>query len=110
MTSAAANLSSTHIVEEKAQYSPRDNPLPRAVIRQNFFELLDGEWRFDLDPADAGIADGWHLRHDYPRTAVWPGSIEAHMASAREQKQEAPRWQDKVIAWYEREFDLPSRD
>jgi beta-galactosidase/beta-glucuronidase len=110
MTSAAAKLSSTHIVEEKAQYSPRDNPLPRAVIRQNFFELLDGEWRFDLDPADAGIADGWHLRHDYPRTAVWPGSIEAHMASAKEQKQEAPRWQDKVIAWYEREFDLPSRD
>ena len=107
MTDAAANLSSTHIVEERSPYTPTENPLPRAVTRRNFFELLDGEWLFDLDLEDKGLEAGWHLGHEYSRTAVWPGSIEAHMASARELQQEAPRWQDTVVAWYEREFSLP---
>ena len=107
MTDAAANLSSTHIVEERSPYTPTENPLPRAVTRRNFFELLDGEWLFDLDLEDKGLEAGWHLGHEYSRTAVWPGSIEAHMASARELQQEAPRWQDTVVAWYERELSLP---
>ena len=109
MTNAAANLSSTHIVEETPRYSPPDNPLPRAVTRHNYYELLDGEWRFDLDPEARGLPEGWHLGHEYPRTATWPGSIEAHMAQAKEQQQEGPRWKDKIIAWYEREFTLPDR-
>jgi hypothetical protein len=107
MIDAAGNLSSTHIVEDRAGRARFDNPLPRAVTRHNFFELLDGEWKFAVDLEDCGIKDRWFLHHEYPRTATWPGSIEHHMASVKEQQQQTPPWQDKVIAWYEREFPMP---
>ncbi len=79
------------------------NPLPRAVIRPNFYILLDGEWKFALDTEDRGIADGWPLGHEYKDTASWPGSIESHIAAAKDQTLVTP-WQDNIIAWYEREF------
>jgi len=82
------------------------NPLPRAVLRSNSFMLLDGEWRFALDPDDLGIIKSWHLGHTYEHTAHWPGSIEEHMAQAK-LSNEGGRWHDKVVAWYEREFPLP---
>ncbi|MGB8195340.1 MAG: glycoside hydrolase family 2 TIM barrel-domain containing protein [Chitinophagaceae bacterium] len=80
-----------------------NDPLPRAVLRQNAHTLLDGEWKFDLDPDDKGLADGWHLDHKYEHAAQWPGSIEEHMAAAKG-LQSVHSWQDKVVAWYEREF------
>ena len=80
------------------------NPLPRAVIRNNSYVLLDGEWKFSLDHEDIGLKDGWYLGHQYSITAPWPGSIEEHMAnSSHEQKM----WHDKIVVWYEREFPLP---
>lgn len=84
------------------------SPLPRAVLRPNLHMLLDGEWRFELDPQDRGMAEGWHLGHDYPHTAQWPGTIEDHMAEAKDLAERS--WRDKVIAWYEREFPLPQHD
>lgn len=84
------------------------NPLPRAVLRNNSFILLDGEWRFSLDPNDEGVRDNWFLGHDYTRTAHWPGFIESHMADARELNS-ANSWSDNVIAWYEREFPMPQQ-
>ena len=100
------NLSSSQIIEERRAFARiAYNPLPRAVTRHNFYELLDGEWKFDLDPDDKGIREGWHLSHDYPGTATWPGSIEAHMAAARQDQ----TWKDTVVAWYEREFKLPDQ-
>ncbi|GAB3715310.1 glycoside hydrolase family 2 [Spirosoma flavus] len=84
------------------------NELPRAVLRPNTYLLLDGEWQFMLDPDDKGISEHWYVSHVYESTAHWPGSIEAHMAQAS--KQTSPLgWQDRVIAWYEREFMLPDR-
>ena len=85
------------------------NPLPRAVLRPNTHQLLDGEWQFALDPEDRGLQEGWHLGHEYEQAALWPGSIEAHMAGAKEQQHHTSAWQDKIIAWYEREFTLPER-
>jgi beta-galactosidase/beta-glucuronidase len=116
MTEPSVNFSSAQIVEdERPPYlPPAENPLPRAVTRHNFYQLLDGEWRFDLDLDDRGIRDGWAIRHEYSDTAVWPGSVEAHMASAKveqkEQNEKEPSpaaTQDKVVAWYERDFALP---
>ncbi|HEX8500571.1 MAG TPA: hypothetical protein VF659_08275, partial [Pyrinomonadaceae bacterium] len=86
-----------------------ENPLPRAVLRPNSHWLLDGEWQFALDPDDRGLRERWYLGHRYERTAQWPGSVEAHMAEAKEQQQSSPGWQDKVVAWYEREVPLPER-
>ncbi len=81
------------------------NPLPRAVVRPNAYQLLDGDWHFDIDTSDQGLMDNWHLGHDYHRIAHWPGSIESHMAEAKDQ---TAAWQDKVVAWYERDFTLPA--
>jgi hypothetical protein len=77
------------------------NLLPRAVLRSNSFILLDGEWRFEHDTNDRGLADCWHLGHTYTDTTQWPGSIEAQMAKT------GNNWRDKVVAWYERDFPLP---
>ncbi|KAA9325903.1 glycoside hydrolase family 2 [Hymenobacter busanensis] len=83
------------------------NRLPRAVLRTNNYELLDGEWFFAIDDADCGLREGWHLGHRYEHKAQWPGSIEDHMAAAKGHM--ASAWQDEVVAWYEREFTLPAR-
>jgi beta-galactosidase/beta-glucuronidase len=83
------------------------NPLPRSIMRPNEYELLDGQWRFDLDLEDRGLAEKWYLEHNYRRTAAWPGSIEAHMAEAKDAQQHTPGWHDTVVAWYEREFTVP---
>ncbi|MCF0056288.1 glycoside hydrolase family 2 protein [Dyadobacter sp. CY356] len=78
--------------------------LPRAVIRPNEYMLLDGEWKFSHDSLDKGLSESWFAGHQYDLTAHWPGSVEQHIASALES--EKP-WQDKVVVWYEREFNLP---
>jgi hypothetical protein len=83
--------------------------LPRSVVRPHDYVLLDGEWRFELDLEDRGIRERWYLGRPYTDTAVWPSSIESQMATAQNAQQTTPPWQDHVIAWYEREFEVPHR-
>ena len=85
------------------------NPLPRAVLRHNSFVLLDGDWSFDLDLEDKGIQEAWYKGHQFQHSAQWPGSIEQHIILAKGE-QAAGAWQDKVVAWYEREFPLPKTE
>ncbi len=82
-----------------------DNELPRAVLRPGHHFLLDGTWRFAIDLDDIGLTEGWEQGYDYHHNAQWPGSIEEHMAAAHTGGPTA--WQDKIVAWYEREFKLP---
>lgn len=97
-------LNPAHSRAQKAKsYS---KPLPRSVVRRSEYELLDGVWRFELDLTDRGLRERWYLGHQYEATSHWPGSIEAHMAVGQD-TQITPSWQDKVIAWYEREFTIP---
>ncbi|MBA4140846.1 MAG: glycoside hydrolase family 2 [Segetibacter sp.] len=103
------NYGLSKIREESQAEENFISPLPRAVLRPNSFILLDGEWRFSLDAEDVGIREEWYSGHDYKHIALWPGSIEQHMAKARVQLSEKA-WEDKVVAWYEREFPLPVRD
>jgi beta-galactosidase/beta-glucuronidase len=84
------------------------NPLPRTVLRPNATVLLDGEWRFDLDLDDCGLAEQWYDAHAYRNTANWPGSIESHMAAAQTLQHQPPARADAVVAWYERDFELPA--
>src|SRR5687767_14743136 len=85
------------------------NPLPRAVLRHNTHILLDGLWNFALDPEDKGLQENWHQAHSFQHTAHWPGSVEEHIIAAKGEH-DATAWHDKVVAWYEREFPLPSRE
>ncbi|MEO6000519.1 MAG: glycoside hydrolase family 2 TIM barrel-domain containing protein [Chitinophagaceae bacterium] len=94
--------------EETGSEDIKSNPLPRAVLRPNSYELLDGEWKFTVDLQDRGLQEQWFLGHEYDQTANWPGSIEEHM-SAEKGQMANHRWHDKVVAWYEREFPLPER-
>jgi beta-galactosidase/beta-glucuronidase len=100
------NLSSTEIKEGTLDVERPSNLLPRTVLRSNAYMLLDGEWKFSIDPDDEGLRRGWHLKHDYVHTAEWPGSVEDHMAAAKGQH-EAVTWRDSVVVWYERTFALP---
>ena len=72
------------------------------MTRHNSYILLDGEWRFALDPLDQGLQEEWYLQHAYTGLANWPGSIEAQMAKLQTNGQ-VPGWQDEVVAWYERD-------
>lgn len=83
-------------------------PLPRAVNRPNLYQLLDGTWRFALDPDDKGLEERWQDGHQFSQETEWPGSIESQLAS-ESSHQSASGWQDKVVAWYEREFPNPGR-
>ena len=66
------------------------NALPRSVIRRGQYSLLDGEWRFALDPDDRGLREGWFRGHRFAGVANWPGAIEGQLASARHaQEQDA---------------------
>ena len=89
----------THPAEEAT------NSLPRAVLRPGHHFLLDGSWGFAIDPDDIGLTEEWAQGYDYHHRAQWPGSIEEHMAAAHTGG--AVAWQDKIVAWYEREFTLP---
>lgn len=79
--------------------------LPRSVMRPNAHLLLDGTWRFQLDLTDHGLQEHWYVQHDWADTAQWPGAIENHMTAAAH---DPLPWQDEVVAWYERDFLVPS--
>ncbi|MGV3589543.1 MAG: glycoside hydrolase family 2 protein [Adhaeribacter sp.] len=108
MTAKLPNLSLSESKEDVILAEEEQNPLPRSVLRTNSFLLLDGEWQFAFDSGDRGLAEKWYLEHQYEHTAPWPGSVEGHLAEAKDHQQKA--WQDEVIVWYEREFALPDKD
>lgn len=108
MDETQLNLSATEIREETPDHLKPTNLLPRTVLRSNAYMLLDGDWKFAMDPDNEGLDRNWYLNHEYTHTARWPGSVEMHMAEAKGEKQ-AATWGDSVVAWYEREFDLPQR-
>ncbi len=97
---------STSVSREENPADSFANPLPRAVLRTGNHMLLDGQWHFAHDAADTGLHDDWALSHRYEHTAQWPGSVEEHLAEARGQ-QGGSTWHDRVVVWYEREFQLP---
>jgi hypothetical protein len=80
------------------------NPLPRSVARGQKYELLDGDWRFELDSEDRGLKEKWYRQHAFSMSARWPGSLEAHLAAGQVS---AASWQDSIVAWYERAFVVP---
>jgi hypothetical protein len=108
MEATPPNYSTSKSKEEIFAEDNFINPLPRAVLRSNSPILLDGVWNFAIDNEDKGLVEQWFKGHEYTEIAHWPGSIEQHLAAAKGEAV-VKRWQDKVVAWYEREFPLPER-
>jgi hypothetical protein len=102
------DFSLTQDREQSKAFQDYLNLLPRSVVRPTEYELLNGEWRFEFDPDDRGLQEGWYLGHEFSGTATWPGSVEGHLTNSHGNGQGLP-WQDKVVAWYEREFTVPER-
>lgn len=105
MDQVLPNFASTEIKEEPVVTGSETHALPRTVLRSNKFTLLDGEWNFALDKNDEGLVQGWHLHHQFVHKAMWPGSVEDHIAKAHTQGK-GSSWSDKVVVWYERTFAL----
>ena len=93
--------------EEVTNIDSNAGVLPRAVIRPNEYVLLDGEWKFSHDLSDKGLSEKWFVNHEYEQTAHWPGSVEAHIASAMQSEH---AWKDEVVVWYERNFELAEKE
>lgn len=106
-----ANQSKHEFEQHDLLHAPadKDNKLPRSVLRRTSFELLDGEWRFALDAEDKGLRECWFERHQFNQTATFPGSIESHLAAAKDEKALSSLYSasDEAIAWYECDFDIP---
>ena len=106
-----ANREYTSTTDRDAAASIQDHlqQLPRSIVRANVYELLDGEWRFELDLEDRGLVEAWFASHEFRGRATWPGAIESQMAAAQSAQRTSPAWQDQVVAWYEREFAIPQQ-
>jgi beta-galactosidase/beta-glucuronidase len=88
----------------------RINPLPRSIRRRNPFVILDGKWKFEHDAIDRGLEEQWYLKHEYKETAMFPGSIESHLAAGKDERETSASLyaeSDEVVAWYECEFIVP---
>jgi hypothetical protein len=104
MTEVSLDTPSGDRAAARPDHARRDRELlPRAVLRRGVFELLDGSWRFALDPEDRGVGERWYLGHAYEETAQWPASIESQIEAGQ-----AATGCDEVVAWYEREFAVPA--
>lgn len=69
----APNTGFSKAREESLDSSPVSDELPRAVLRQNSYVLLDGEWDFEYDEGNRGLTENWFLSHRYGQTVNWPG-------------------------------------
>ncbi|HZG68367.1 MAG TPA: glycoside hydrolase family 2 TIM barrel-domain containing protein, partial [Herpetosiphonaceae bacterium] len=78
------------------------NPLPRTIARTGETLLLDGMWDFELDLHNRGLEEHWEHGHVYAGQAHWPGSLESQIEEGRDLP-----WEDEIVAWYERHFELP---
>ena len=72
---------------------------------------LAGQWRFRLDPGNAGIAAQWYNQR-LQETVRLPGSTDENGKGFRNVSKPALDhlsriWEYKGAAWYEREVDIP---
>jgi len=61
---------------------------------------LDGLWRFDFDPDDAGLAQGWFKSHPYTQTITAPYPWQSRLSGIGDTAYQG-------AAWYERDVTIP---
>jgi beta-galactosidase len=72
---------------------------------------LAGQWKFQLDPDDAGIKDRWFARHDFTDTITLPGTTDSANKGPINTGSE-PGSLTRIhkyygAAWYQTEIDVP---
>lgn len=77
----------------------KDYPRPQ-FVRDNW-ALLNGEWRFGFDDADAGEAEGWQRSFGGDRSIIVPYTYETKASGIGEETHHP-------VVWYNRQLDLPA--
>lgn len=71
---------------------------------------LTGEWRFQLDAGDVGVAEKWYTRELQDRIRL-PGTTDEHHKGIQQDERPTDRlmrpWFWKGPAWYQREVTIP---
>src|SRR3954454_13268807 len=93
--------------EHVRRLAPFLDARPRSIVRPGAFVLLDGEWHFERDPENRGLAERWYVGHGFAATANWPGSVAAQIETDTGHDDRDGTGNGDVIAWYEREFEIP---
>jgi len=87
-------LSSLEVTSEDLETHPRpDWARP--------FVLLNGPWRFDFDPENAGIDNKWFESHRFSRTIKVPFPWQSTLSGIGDTDYQG-------AAWYERDITIPS--
>ncbi|RJP31831.1 MAG: glycoside hydrolase family 2 [Actinobacteria bacterium] len=75
---------------------------PRPDMMRRELQSLEGEWGFEYDAADAGIAGGWSSRPEFSRRITVPFCVESEASGIGDAY--PPR-----VAWYAKDFrnELP---
>lgn len=93
--------------EHVRRLAPFLDDRPRSIVRPGAFVLLDGEWRFQRDPEDCGLTEGWYVGHTFRSTANWPGSVATEIETDTVADGRAGSGEGDTVAWYERDFQIP---
>jgi hypothetical protein len=83
--------------------APADIPLPehpRPIFERESWINLNGWWSFRFDPADVGIAEGWHQGgSEFPERIRVPFPWGSPLSGVEDEAE---------IAWYGRDIELPA--
>ena len=94
--------------EHVQRLAPFLDDRPRSIVRPGAFVLLDGEWRFERDPEDRGLADRWYDGHAFGATAEWPGSVALQVEAEDGADAGDGAGDADMVAWYERDVTIPA--
>jgi len=82
-----------------------------AQTQERATESLAGDWRFELDPDDKGLAEGWHRRKLLDGITL-PGTLETngkgYLNQAYGSEGLARKWIYAGSTWYQRDIDVPA--
>lgn len=72
---------------------------------------LAGQWRFAIDPGDAGVGEAWYARELEDRVTL-PGTMDENGKGERHDRMETDRLSRKFRyrgpAWYQRDVEIPA--
>lgn len=62
---------------------------------------LNGPWRFDFDPQDTGLREGWFQNHSFSKQINVPFPWQSELSGIHDTHYNG-------VAWYERDVDVPA--
>jgi hypothetical protein len=86
-------------VKQSHENLPRPE-YPRPILKRDRWLNLNGRWRFQSDPLDAGLNSQWFNQANFNDLIIVPFAIESQASGQHNLKPEN-------VNWYAREFSIP---